>query len=482
MRSYVSSTLLLFGILLSCTRSPVSSTAVINLGNVNAQSLGNVRVLILNVSGPSMQRIIYQWSCPNEECTTSDIPTQIEIEVPAGSQRLFQVIVAGENSANNTVQFNYDDEQLDVSGSSMPLALTPTPLASGGSMFDFGGRYSVDGTNFHSGWIDMVYQPPGKPAMVIESHYMFAGWFRLFGVDGAGFSYVKRENGAAIFSNVSLSSLDTTVIPGKYARFEKPSYYYDGDENTVGVQCTPNPSSKEYSILGFFGPSSYTSSKSIQYSNTPSTYTFSTLWESSDCSTTPYEWNISGSSTESRPVDAFSSGSSTPCNGTEFTTCLLYEHKGIQNSNEYEFRIHGPFRAFQDGGNDVFVSVTAGDLDTEGDGTDLRFRYTLLPGVTSSIVSGVDYFVNRNTDESSIDSEDISCAALTSDGYVTLTDIFSSTSTPSSSGELFEVIYQEVPAAGAPGSFTLVVACPYVLSGSTKVYYDKASVSGYGIN
>jgi hypothetical protein len=327
----------------------------------------------------------------------------------------------------------------------------------------------------------MIYQPPGKPPMVIESHYMFAGWFRLFGVDGAGFSFVKRENGAALFSNVNLATLDNSTIPGRYAKFTKPSYYYDGDENTAGVQCIGTPSSTEYSILGFFGPSSYTSSTNVQYSNSnsPSTHTFTSMWESNTCSTTAYQWDPGGGAVKARPLDAFAAGSSAPCSSFEFTTCLIYDYKGIQNGNEYEFRFHGPNKLFFDGSNYVFVQIQFGDYDADSTPDDMRVTHHMLPGLdlSGSVISGFDYYYDSNMASTLDRDESVLCTELESKGFSKMPQHGFVDSTPSYQADIINI-----PAAGPSGSYMQLYVCPYKIVAGSKQYYDSYKTSWSQLN
>lgn len=464
------------GVLLfsSCTRNVSSTTRIELASSPGVQAVTNPRVLIVNVTGPNMQRMVYSWECNQDECTSANLPSSIELEVPRGSQRLFQIIIADEDPTLNSIKFSYDDKTVNLSEATLAMSLAPANISVGGAKFDFAGRYSVDGSTFYTGLVDMTYTPPGKPAMVIESEYVFAGWFKLFGVDGANFNYIKRSTGEALFSNVNLASFNGSIIPGEYVKVEKPEYYYDADDVTVGVQCSAIPSAIEYSIVGFFGNSGYTTSKSVQYSTIDYNYSF--MWQEGSC-TTPSTWSYTGTAPEIHPVfsSANATAISTPCSTGEFETCLRYNSEGIHAYNQDEFNIQGPFRTYPG----IDPGVVYADVYTSS--SILHLEYTFLPGINSSMVTGVDYFLNQDTNTTDIRLENAKCSTLPSTGYNLVTSSLTITPTVNAAGDFYSATLAS-PTPGSPGSFTVGIMCPYKTEAGVKKYYDQYAIYGYKIN
>lgn len=132
----------------------------------------------------------------------------VELSLPSGSNRLFQVFYAEDTSSGSTM--TYGETRVDMTGSSVQVQVSVLPIGANATHFmDFGGRYlenSSAGLVPHSGLLEMKYHPPsGSPAMTIMESEMYSGWFKAFSIDSQGLEFSYEVSGSVLFKEIDSS-------------------------------------------------------------------------------------------------------------------------------------------------------------------------------------------------------------------------------------------------------------------------------------
>ena len=247
-----------------CSRPKQETTSKINLnfGGAPSQKVGSLSEcsgvclyhVILNVSGPGFPGI--DLSVDAEDLNNGSL----SIEVPSGSDRLFQLIAVYYDTANSSMLFYYGDSVQTLSGGTKDIALDVKALnQSSSEQGHIAGRWLGNDVlpKFPTGELRVMYRPPnGRPAMTIEKSMMVTGWFSAFSIQGINFDYVvKTLSGetVTIFENTNFESF---AVGPKILKIRLPSHFDDGNsEQPVNY------------VYGFFGSPVHTVSKSVCYEN-----------------------------------------------------------------------------------------------------------------------------------------------------------------------------------------------------------------------
>ena len=103
--------------------------------------------------------------------------------------------------------FYYGDATLDFNSATItaniPITkINQTTTISGQVM----GRYFTTATGGPTGPVNTTYAPPGKPDMIIETSFIYDGWFSFMGMTDVEFTY-RMADGTKIFGGpVKLSN------------------------------------------------------------------------------------------------------------------------------------------------------------------------------------------------------------------------------------------------------------------------------------
>lgn len=331
--------------------------------------------------------------------------------VPPGASVLVQVL-AVYASDGGAMQLRYGDAAATVSGNTQ---VTVDLGAAGGitKQSYVAGRLQLPDGSLPTGTLVALFQPPGtlngapKPKMVVDQDTIVAGWFNIFAVGGAGFTfdYLLKETGQTIFSGLnpdlsttgcSLDSLSGACpfwvgsSPQDRIKIAKPvSYSRSGKTNAPGLQSS---SQMEY-VLGFFGNLAG-GGKSVCYANN--------VWEAvpklfSDATlSTPLDLNFnSGALATQVNVTGGGYGSTmaqiykmqaTPCMQTNISqgTGLILNHTLLGNNDKNFGGFNAPWMMVQ-----PFSQNNSQYLNTVNNGSNIGLNWMLLPQINlqSSSVS-----------------------------------------------------------------------------------------------
>lgn len=213
--------------------------------------------IMINISGPGMSPIVHIW----ERSSSDREPASFNFEVPKGSDRLVQVLAITRDylqvpGVSETLEgdnfFFYGDQRKSIDQASDSFDLSLNEIMGSNIEGRITGRW-LDSSN--SGPTDKVvikFQPPsGAPPMIVSYSEMHGGWFDLFALEGAKFSYELEKAGINLFSNFSLENPD--VAWDKNRAFIKiPQHYrniYSAGDVVARRMVQPGRV-----VLGFFGP------------------------------------------------------------------------------------------------------------------------------------------------------------------------------------------------------------------------------------
>ncbi len=199
--------------------SPMSQSKVSTL---SATTLTHVSI---SATADDMMPVYFQWDTCRSCLFGSTAPDFFRIEVPGGPNRLIQILAVYEGEGSTV--FRYGDATLDARGGEVSLPILVSDVTSGSVVTgDIGGRYlSADLAGIDAGptdLIDIYYQPPRGPAMVISTSKMINGWFRVFGLTGTAFVYRLRNSGEVLWGQPM--SLDSFAVSSKLAKIYIPTH------------------------------------------------------------------------------------------------------------------------------------------------------------------------------------------------------------------------------------------------------------------
>jgi hypothetical protein len=171
---------------------------------------GELAHLVVNISGPGLPggTILQVWDQCKDCAVSMPVPNPFIIDgIPySADPRLIQVLAVYQDS-DYGMAFFYGDilavmNQPDVSTViNLDLLNSSSAMTSG----RIAGRYMDWSGGGPTGRVNIMYEPPGKPRMVIQKSSIINGWFEFFALDVINFDYVL-EDGRVLFDNVNLNS------------------------------------------------------------------------------------------------------------------------------------------------------------------------------------------------------------------------------------------------------------------------------------
>ncbi len=204
--------------------------------------------VVVNVSGDGIaQNILIDWDGHNG----APPPASFQVEVPQGSNRLFQVLSVYK-SDDGGMAFFYGDASTNLDSENPTVTVPITPLATAGKTFsgDVAGRYFDSAVSGPTGMLEARLQPGNKPSMVISRSLMIEGWFRTFTLSGIPFTY-KLTNGTTLFGQNGLTMDSPVFAPSQtVARIVVPAHRR---EEWVNGTSSLRPEEPAIQIWGFFG-------------------------------------------------------------------------------------------------------------------------------------------------------------------------------------------------------------------------------------
>ena len=187
-----------------------------------------LKFLAVNVSGEGINSTIYvKKEHTNFSEENSEISSEIEIEVPVGKQRLFQVLAAYSNSSDE-IEIKYGTAIADLTSSTSEVPMTITSLGNfeGGHI---AGRFLTGANVGPTGTVNINLIPePGKRSFTLFKTQIVNGWFDFFASKNIAVSY-ELEGGKPILSNIKLDDNFTPTLLAsntQVARIARPASYY----------------------------------------------------------------------------------------------------------------------------------------------------------------------------------------------------------------------------------------------------------------
>lgn len=486
---------------LGCTRK-VSDNASIRLSfggsgssaqqksnSVKSYAAGSVNVIVINVTGPGISPpIFYQWQGSHNSSVASVPPSTIDLTVPKGDGRLIQaLVVMNPPEGESGSIFLYGDSVASFSGDTTEVAITTLPLgnASAGDA-QIAGRYLATPTMGPTGKINVYYQIPGKPKMLVDNHSeMFAGWFRVFGIEGGTLEYMLSDGSSLFGGPIAVDSpqlLTTGADSSRTLRMVTPAHYRKyGSGGAISMEGAG------HSVYGFFGPGS--SGKQICYKSTVGTVPYA---YSDAAGTTELNWDPVTASPASDDVfievvngvrggvGTGTTDASTMCSMgglTRYSDFISVNEKQA-TSHDQVLGFKGPFQVQtnNNGGSLLSTSVASNTLTVS---------WKFLPGVQASAgsgIAGVDIFgrvevAGAGNNENYRADDGVNCGGIESYGFTFFGN------QPSNSDPT--VLPMSATISSIPADFstafasglTTVVVCPYSMDAQGKHYFSSAAIA-----
>ena len=204
-----------------------------------------LKFLAVNITGEGISSVIYaKKELGNFNDPNTQITPEIEIEVPVGKQRYFQLLAAYSNAAGQ-IEIRYGTTTADLSSTTNQLSMT----LSAPKVFQGGhiaGRY-LSGLSPDMGPtgivnINLIPEPGHRPFTLLKTH-IINGWFDFFASKNFKVSYELETGGQILptikldrdYSQASLSSstqIARIVRPSSYDRFNGTSWEAQNEDDT----------------------------------------------------------------------------------------------------------------------------------------------------------------------------------------------------------------------------------------------------------
>lgn len=437
-------------ILMSCSSSGESTSSVTvqiprvlkNQSNQLSSLSTNLVPMhvVLNVTGSDISPIVRITDTHQDGCSSSGSSnTSLSVEVPQGSARMFQVLIAY-CDPNSTTDYGapviyYGDITQDISGSDVNVALSISSIGTFVNETHAYGRILTSADGGPTGLVKMIYTPPGRPSMVVSYDELYNGWFsNIMLSDNIAFTY-QMENSTDLLTNVTNSSFTTTsgltkmsVLGGNYVN--KNSTY----------QIMP----QQNYLFGFINKTALALATAT--TNIPTTGSISNLYTSAS-GTTAVSWYSGVSYTSS----GGSTGTCTDIYGTNL--CLSVRLDQITNRSQ-ALGFYGPF------------SVDANSKTLTVSGSTLSWNYMKnaandLDGLEVFYLNAGSSLPNSFFSALKNNRDGIDCNLLSSFGF---TDSGSVANTATS---------YTLPVT--PGTNFYAYVCPYKKFLGTKIYFAQAA-------
>lgn len=422
--------------------------------------------VMINVSGPDIATKVDIWDLKDQNYKNGDpIPTPpafVTLDVPRGSDRLFQALAilqeidtADSDNDGGPMTFLYGDktQALTKATEDISIALVNQGVAGADDGTITGRWLNTNGTG-PTGKLNMYYAPTGRPEMIVDTGYVFSGFFQAFVPSGARFSY-RMASGQSLFDQVTTTSLDA-ALGTALMKVQVPAGY---NERASGRSAT-KPRSK---VLGFVGPGAI--GKAVCYSNVPAPinnlYTSSTVGDSSRVSWSP----ASGAVADARVIAGGigTSDGQCPAGSGDFGDGHLLLKVQSLAYGDSPIGIRGPFQELSDGSNQFLsASLNSGTLT-------LQWKY--LKPVVDDSVAGVGVFTKVYAVGETLNNrwhDSAPCSELTSKyGFTEITRV--AAGAPASPVQSYALA--NVPTAEYTAGRHMTVLCPY---SKTSEYYGVA--------
>ncbi|OQW49932.1 MAG: hypothetical protein A4S09_11865 [Proteobacteria bacterium SG_bin7] len=379
-------------------------------------------------------------------------PANIMLDIPKGPDRLFQILVVSENE-NGQMQFLYGDTVKTLAASAEDVSVSVASIGSGGEEAEIGGRYLTGDNVGPTGDLELMFQPPGlnRPAMKIFNTVMVNGWFQLFMISGAPFTYRWVHNGATLFSGNGFSDTEFTPITGVAHKLHliRPagySYYQKGG----GVYVTEARAAARV-IGGYFGPAAATYGKPACYT---AAQTMQSFYSDIGHTTAILYDPASTASSKTRRLNnqgGVSFGTGGCANGNAFIDWVKVDGKYAGNGRDQTFGFRGIFVSPPN--NSTIASSYNSGTQT------MTLSWTFLPGVVGvNGVDGVAIYAHPNFDGGmEMGGDGIDCEKLQSVGFSWVGDTSSSSFS--------------FPVTSGTQNTTKAALCPYKLNYAGRAKY-----------
>ena len=383
--------------LVACSMNSSSSPSkvTLNLSSMSGKSSkatalaagDQIQHISISIGGAGMPQQVWQWDAHNKNDAP---PGVISFNVPKGSARLIQVLLAKQTATG--FSFQYGDTVVNISDSAPTIGITVSDLAvqatgEGG----VSGRFIMADGSYPNGVVKMLFQPPGgKPKMLVQRSEVFGGYFNFFLLQGINFSYAT-ENDQMIFPDVNAlsPSLLNSTFTQATARLSVPAY-----TKSQNGKVTDNRSNSK-KVVGFFGPG--VSAKHKVCFNAPTANgdiysSSSATWSQSYVTQASPVRNLTWSGTT--PPDYYQvgveAGSTTSCSGAKQfdsdTLLVLDEQSAVEG--DPMFHVKGPFRGSS---SCVGCSTSYANASYDSAAGNLTVSWQYAPDATAGI-DGVEIF------------------------------------------------------------------------------------------
>lgn len=394
----------------ACQRAAENKTSlVISLPpseKLNALSCSTcLKFLAVNISGDGISSTIYAKKEHGDfgELGT-EISPEIELEVPVGKQRFFQLIAAYSN-ASDQIEIKYGTATADLAGSTNQVSMTLSSLGNfeGGHI---AGRFLSGPDVGPTGIVNINIVPEaGRRSFTLFKTNIVNGWFDFFASKNFDVSY-ELEGGMPILSNIKLNEDFLPATLGgnsQIARIVRPASY----DQYNGATWEPEDEDDTDLVIGyFFAPGYSDANKKICKQNT----TFDLTRLSSDGGTTYLMYDPLGASGDVRVYGGLTTIQHADC-GTAFnqqynTNVIRLDAEQFNGmGNDTAKSLEGSFSYFLDNGQFKKYARVAN-----------TFTVHFLPNTLNNIYDGVKLF--RATNEPS-DRDNVACNPnfLSSNGF-----------------------------------------------------------------
>lgn len=189
--------------------------------SVSSSSALKLQHIALQITGADLKETILVIADAHEG---QALPTELSVEVPPGD-RLIQLVAAYGNDNSDSAHVYYGDVKRTLRGGTEHIDLPVAKLGGAGAsaMTRVTGRYLTSATSGPTGELRMVYRPPGKPGMTVDTSQMRSGWFELSLFQDVPVDYVL-DSGHVVGSQWTAASISPQVhlirvtVPAGYER------------------------------------------------------------------------------------------------------------------------------------------------------------------------------------------------------------------------------------------------------------------------
>ncbi len=418
--------------LISCTRADDSNSSQISISlpqNMASQKAGKQAAtdlvhLIINVTGDGIpSAVVYTWDAHRGNTITAPPPSHA-LTVPQGSNRVVRVLAVYTDSATGgSMQFFYGESTpRNFTKTEEPgIPVIVTSIGKGKPIYSgrIAGRYMTAPNSGPTGYVDILFNPAGGIPMVVDRAMMYNGWFQVFGLIGAKFSY-RAPNGEILFGGpIEVTSANFPPAPNRMTVTVPAHQRSHGDSSGGALQMEQEDASVY--VYGFFGDPGATAGKvvckdtSVALSRMYKSGDSATKLTMADGGTPPAD--LAATNVASIFVQGGVAKGTAPCtqalfDDNPYTEALSFNSAMVENGNDASAGFDGPFIRQQSGGSSL-MKVTSPDTSSK------TLTGKLLPGVTSQF----DQFAmfKKVTTEEYNDTGSISCRNLVSEmGFTSL--------------------------------------------------------------